>query len=447
MTLPWLLVVVGAALVIAFGVLSWRNRQPALPRTVPANDDLRQLGLSEVRPAQPGSRSVSTPAPEEVRVPDPAPLPDRLRDYGAPHVPGEPEDALQALLRAVRVALGAEAVALLERRRRRFVVEAVSGQRRGLVRQRRVDLSDDLVGAGPVVLNGRALSAVDLGGGGSALVLTLRAEEPEALLIVATEEPVTEESAGQAVALSEAVVMLRYGEAEPVALEVRGERVPQEELVAEVATEGSAAQASPEPTSEPVLDAVPDSPTDAPDDEPETALADLDGAFDDPADSIALGETVSAPRPVRRSSEPVEEEPAAPRSRTEIVGEEMEAARAAGEPLTLALVYRADAEEVAAHSEAAVADSEAALVNVLRQLSGGARVERFGELTFGVFLRRGATEAIAWSERVQSEIAWPLLIGAAQLNDRHASPAELRADATEALHLAYADGPPSVVLS
>lgn len=134
---------------------------------------------------------------------------------------------------------------------------------------------------------------------------------------------------------------------------------------------------------------------------------------------------------------------AQPRPRREIVAEEIDLARRLHRPLALALVYL-NSPETETEQVTAV---EAALEASLRQHTPQGRVERFGELTFGVFYRDQAPQIEAWAMHLQEAVvrqngllAGELCVGAALLQDRHTSPDDLRADATTALREAYETG-------
>ena len=145
-------------------------------------------------------------------------------------------------------------------------------------------------------------------------------------------------------------------------------------------------------------------------------------------------------------------ETAAARPRREIIAEEMEHAQAHDRSLAFALVYLNRAEALADAGEEAVADAEAALERRLRSETPEGRVERFGELTYGVFLETDAAQAEAWAARVQDQLAQEagaleggVAIGMALLGERHHSPDALRSDATKALQAAYQTGTSTIL--
>lgn len=145
-------------------------------------------------------------------------------------------------------------------------------------------------------------------------------------------------------------------------------------------------------------------------------------------------------------------EEAEPRPRRDIIAEEMRNARVLELPLSLALVYLNRAEEVAEQGQEAVLDAEATLEAHLRTHAEGTdafRIERFGELTFGVFYRGGLEEVESWAVDLQNELAGPLeggvSIGIAVMQDHHESPDTFRADATEALREAFESGTCTII--
>lgn len=135
------------------------------------------------------------------------------------------------------------------------------------------------------------------------------------------------------------------------------------------------------------------------------------------------------------------------RPRREIIGEEMQRAHTEGTPLALALVYLSRAEMIAEAGPVAVAEAEAALGEVLQAEAAPYRVERFGELTYGVFVPDEAEAVESWAVELQHAMdaaegpaAGGVAIGIAVLQERHATPDAFRADATEALRAAYESG-------
>jgi GGDEF domain-containing protein len=137
----------------------------------------------------------------------------------------------------------------------------------------------------------------------------------------------------------------------------------------------------------------------------------------------------------------------AQRPRREIIAEEMDRARREGGPLALALVHLNRADAVAAEGPVVLAAAEKALKTALQASAPDQRIERFGELVYGVFYRAPVPEVEAWVARLQSSLAeaggWlegGVSIGVAVLQDRHQTPDQFREDATEALREAYESG-------
>ncbi len=135
------------------------------------------------------------------------------------------------------------------------------------------------------------------------------------------------------------------------------------------------------------------------------------------------------------------------RPRREIIAEEMEQARARDQLLALALVYLNRAEDIAIAGEHAVGDAEHLLKARLTQAARNSRVERFGELTYGVFYDGDLPEVEAWGAQIQETLAQEtglleggVSIGIALLQDRHQTPDAFRSDATDALREAYETG-------
>ena len=143
---------------------------------------------------------------------------------------------------------------------------------------------------------------------------------------------------------------------------------------------------------------------------------------------------------------------AATRPRREIIAEEIEHAQTHGRSLALALVYLNQAEAVADHGEEAISEAEATLERRLRRETPEGRVERFGELTYGVFLETGTVQAESWATHVQDQLAQEtgaleggVSIGIALLGERHDTPDALRDDATKALQAAYQTGTSTIL--
>lgn len=142
-----------------------------------------------------------------------------------------------------------------------------------------------------------------------------------------------------------------------------------------------------------------------------------------------------------------EEDAVALRPRREIIAEEIAEARLHNAPLGLALVYLNRAEAIAEAGGSAVITAEYGLANRLEEAARPRRVERFGELTYGVFfndtvdvVETWVSEFLAIMSQEEETLAGGVSIGVAMLHDDHRTPDELRADATEALQEAYETG-------
>ncbi len=135
------------------------------------------------------------------------------------------------------------------------------------------------------------------------------------------------------------------------------------------------------------------------------------------------------------------------RPRREIIADEMEAARAGGGPLALALVYLNRAEAIGERGPVDVGEADAVLRERLEAAASGGRVERFGELTYGIFRRAQVDETALWASDLQAGMAREggslqggVSVGIAMLGDRHDGPDELRSDATAALRESFETG-------
>lgn len=159
--------------------------------------------------------------------------------------------------------------------------------------------------------------------------------------------------------------------------------------------------------------------------------------------------SLSSPVEQKESAEEVDDEP---RPRREIIAEEMRAADAASEELALVLVHLNRAESIARRGEDAVASAERLFRARLEQMAVNERVERFGELTYGVFFRGGAEAVEPWASDLQKvmaqetgELEGGVSVGVAVWSPRHDGPEDLRGDATEALWEAYETGACTIV--
>lgn len=167
---------------------------------------------------------------------------------------------------------------------------------------------------------------------------------------------------------------------------------------------------------------------------------------DDKETSRPKGETEDG------SSEPASEPDAGPRPRRELIAEEMDAAEGASEGLALVLVHLNRAESIARRGEDAVASAERLFRARLQQAVPSQRVERFGELTYGIFFRGDLNALEPWVADLEAtmdaekgELEGGVSVGASVWSRRDEDPETLRADATEALREAYETGTSTVV--
>ncbi len=137
--------------------------------------------------------------------------------------------------------------------------------------------------------------------------------------------------------------------------------------------------------------------------------------------------------------------------RREIIADEMERSRSMGYDLSLALVFLNKAEEDGVSNED-LDDLEIRFEGRLREVALDARIERFGELTFGVFYHGQQETVGAWAARIQEafdEEAAPLdggvSIGVVICGEQHGGPDSLRAHATAALQSAFETGECTIV--
>ncbi|MEX1055839.1 MAG: diguanylate cyclase, partial [Rhodothermales bacterium] len=140
------------------------------------------------------------------------------------------------------------------------------------------------------------------------------------------------------------------------------------------------------------------------------------------------------------------------RPRREIISEEIDRSRKKKKPLALALVHLNEAEAAADQGDRQIKAAEKALATRIRQSARNARVERFGELTFGVFFQAPGTEVESWAIALQRDVdddpgplAGGISIGIAMLQERHQDADSFRQDATDALREAYESGTCTIV--
>ncbi len=139
-----------------------------------------------------------------------------------------------------------------------------------------------------------------------------------------------------------------------------------------------------------------------------------------------------------------------PRPRREIIAEEMERTQRAEEDLALALVHLNRAESISRRGEEAIASAERLFQARLEQLAPNQRVERFGELTYGIFFREGAEAIEPWMADFEStmaqeegELEGGVSVGVAVWAEE--TPEALRSEATKALREAYETGTCTIV--
>ncbi|MFB6098170.1 MAG: GGDEF domain-containing protein, partial [Salinibacter sp.] len=166
--------------------------------------------------------------------------------------------------------------------------------------------------------------------------------------------------------------------------------------------------------------------------------AHVDGNEQAPSDAQETATETEAPEP--------------PRPRRELIAEEMEAAQTTEEDLALALVHLNRAESIARRGEEAVTSAEHLFQARLEQLLPGRRIERFGELTYGIFFRDGADAVEPQVAKLESmmaqeegELEGGVSVGVAVWNEPDEAPEALRTEATEALREAYETGTPTIV--
>ncbi len=173
-----------------------------------------------------------------------------------------------------------------------------------------------------------------------------------------------------------------------------------------------------------------------------------DGAFESPRDEAVMtrfadlfGVLLEAP-----AEEETDAGAEAVRPRREIIAEEMAQARAGDRPLALALVYLDVSSDVDADA------AETLLHDRIVEAVADARVERFGEQTYGVFQREPLADIEAWALGLQdrldeADLPGDVFVGVALLQDRHRTPDDFKAEATAALYEAYETGACTIIES
>jgi hypothetical protein len=140
-----------------------------------------------------------------------------------------------------------------------------------------------------------------------------------------------------------------------------------------------------------------------------------------------------------------------PRPRRELIAEEMHAVEATDAPLALALVHLNRAESIARRGEEAVSSAERLFEARLDQIAPTQRIERFGELTYGVFFHEAPEVVESWvadleaaMAREQGELEGGVSVGVALWSEE--TPEALRSEATKALRKAYETGTSTIVM-
>ena len=177
-----------------------------------------------------------------------------------------------------------------------------------------------------------------------------------------------------------------------------------------------------------------------------------DRAFDHPEHPTMIRAFAQVVKTMLGRQEQADVVSAVARPRREIIAEEMHRARSESNSLALALVYLNGAEQLEIMGDASIVAAERALNVRLQSVSGSYRIERFGELMFGVFLTATTEEIEDWTANVQEalfdaegEFSSGVSIGVAVMNDRHHSAESLRSDATLALQEALSSGHSTVL--
>lgn len=141
-----------------------------------------------------------------------------------------------------------------------------------------------------------------------------------------------------------------------------------------------------------------------------------------------------------------------PRPRIEIIAEEMEVARATDIPLALALVHLNRADMIAERGQDAVQQVEDLLQEALEEAAPHQRVERFGELTYGVFYQADLDTVEAWTLdlhrgmlRATGSLKGGVSVGVGMMSPRHKTASDFRGEVMRALHESYKSGAPVII--
>ena len=140
------------------------------------------------------------------------------------------------------------------------------------------------------------------------------------------------------------------------------------------------------------------------------------------------------------------------RPRHEIIAEEIARARARGQELALALVLLNKAESVSKLGDGLIRQVERSMKSCLKRSSRSHRVEKFGELMYGVFTDGRRPSLEAWHQEVRAAVAEDsvnleggVTIGIAVLGEKHTDAIALREDARKALVEGYKRGGRTVI--
>lgn len=141
-----------------------------------------------------------------------------------------------------------------------------------------------------------------------------------------------------------------------------------------------------------------------------------------------------------------------PRPRREIIAEEMTRARTRRHPLALALVYLEGHDPLRDASPEVIARTEADLKGHLHEIVPTARIERFGELMYGLFYREPLDDVEAWALGLKNSLDGAgfdgdIYVGVALLQERHQTADDFKQEATAALYEAYETGKCTIIES
>ncbi len=475
LSLSWMYVVAGTLALVGTGqgLAAWLEigEPPRAPVQRPA-ESLESLGLSEARPAAPDAAPAAGPTPvanedasaaqtsEAAAAPTPvdngpsddarpasvAPVVERPPVQAIQHTPLEDAPVWVPYMQALRAALSVQTVALLaqeevalEYRIAALVSEIADVQVSGTFRTHRPLLtatmsreklalcsSDDKISevlryyATPPTLQHAALAPISTDG---PTTYFLVADTSQADLLSARRPQRLMKSFAQTMAL-----LIDGPHAASEAAEASAARADQQAAEARPADQAHAAPAP--------------SDAEAPDTEPSEAASPAPAPEPTPESDV----------PDAADANPEASRPPAQRTRREIIAEEMHKARQSGDELALALIYLNRAEAIANEGAEAVQAAEQSLGGHLSQRIGPHRMERFGELMYGVFVREPETAVEQWGGNLQEAmsaadgwLAGGVSIGIAIVGPHHDTPDALRDDATEALEHAFQTGTCTII--